>query len=140
MGREIKFRAQDIKTKEWRYGFYVYDEEWAKGYIYYVGKHSDKAFYQLQRYEIIPETVGQYTGLKDKNGKEIYEGDIVRWLDKKDSMNDEKIFHCGQIEWKDVYIGAHSQTYHLSYRQCRDIEYTEIIGNVFENKELLNET
>lgn len=54
--KEIKFRARDIKTKKWRYRFYVYDQEWAKVWIYYVGRPSDESFYKLLIWEVDEET------------------------------------------------------------------------------------
>lgn len=66
MSREIKFRGKQIDNGEWVYG-YLADED----YI------NDINSIDLSSIEVDRDTIGQFTGLLDKNGKEIYEGDIV---------------------------------------------------------------
>ena len=109
MEREILFRAKRIDTKEWVEGDLVH----RNGKIYVFPQDGlDSA----DRYEVIPETVGQFTGLTDKNGKKIYIGDILQDNDNK------YIIRESRLGWLMYQGDRHSTTMW--------IHKYEIIGNI----------
>jgi len=121
MKREIKFRGKRIDNGEWVEGSLIQRDTTKIGYVSPLyGTWSEVAVSQ--------STVGQYTGLKDRNSKEIYEGDIL-----KDHSG------VGEVEWvqehcafrvfvKDPDFG----NMYMALESDGQMKYTEVIGNIYE--------
>ena len=123
--RKIKFRGKSL-TGEWFYGYLQeFQEHSAKRLCICVA--SVKTWKDALLYEVKPETVGQFTGLYDKNGTEIYEGDIYRYKEP-DSINEVSYCIGGGFAGFDL-----SPTYHDENRLL-DVE---ILGNIHDNANLL---
>jgi len=132
--REIKFRAWDKKKKEW-----VGYEVGGVMDLTYSGKCN--AFMFDNDNLDIPESVEwtQYTGLKDKNGKEIYEGDIFDCP----YSNETKNHHRWRVIWGNISGGFVLQrigeacNQNQVHQTVSNLVHREIIGNIYENPELI---
>lgn len=123
--REIKFRGKRVDNGEWVYGDLIHRYS---NWIYIAPIPST---IEITPIEIDPETVGQYTGLKDKNEKEIYERDIISYFgDDIGLVYYDEGKAAFYIEW--FKQGKYTDM------ECI-IKYAEVIGNKWENPELLEE-
>lgn len=140
--REILFRGKRIDNGEWIHGYYAV----IQNQFNEAGKperHIICNGTNVFNHEVIPETVGQYTGLTDKNGVKIFEGDIVsqNWYDYNepgDSSFGEVVFceyDCSfsvmDVEKDGIEPLGRCHAYHWE---------AEIIGNIHDNPELLGGT
>ena len=136
---EILFKGQRVDTKEWVYGWYF---ESFTGIAYIIVMH-DHILGVTEFYEVIKETVGQFTGLLDKNGERVFEGDIIsaRTLQKWDNCKASYHNQYGVIVYNPEKTRFESSV-SFGERQ-KDLYNTitklgaEVIGNIHQNKELL---
>ena len=141
--REILFRGKRIDNGEWVDGFYVCLN--GKEHRIYSGyAETDCGHYYPDCWTIDPKTVGQFTGLTDKNGKKIFEGDIILFEDESPSnyeYHDSTEMRCGEIKFDD---GQFYFTNRIVV-EMEDLLYygtidVEVIGNIHDNPELLEVT
>lgn len=115
--RDFKFRGREKESNKWVFGYArhwkcCYGDEW------HIQGENDNV------HIVIPETVGQFTGLKDHKGREIYEGDIIRYKDEN-----------GRVYYENDCFGV--AFYHDYATLLMVCDECEVIGNVHDNPELL---
>lgn len=139
--REILFRGKRLYNGEWVEGFIVATREntYPNGFemITVDGINYDELDSYIPdfiSYEVAPNTVGQYTGLKDKNGKRIFEGDIAKVLQGKDK-------DIAYVGFENGAFMLYPKTGNIYERTLWEYWYNdwdvEVIGNITDNPELL---
>ena len=138
MSREILFRGKRVDNGEWVYGSYVIclDEDDHRELHLIIPPDTE-----MYRFDfsggcyVTSESVGQFTGLTDKNGKKIFEGDIVAYQDY------DKLFFSGVVEYLKetaMFVVRFKQGF-IYYFMSNRLDNVEVIGNIFDNAELLQE-
>ena len=157
--REILFKAKRADTGEWVEGYYIYHINRTICPIGDSIKPEDEQHVIMQdgfsdwnmprdtvHFDIIPETLCQYTGLKDKNGKRIWENDIVllreeiqdyEWKAAVKFGNPNREYNWG---WQLVPVGECEMNKDILLWIDMDIANCEVIGNIFDNPELIRQT
>lgn len=135
--REILFKGKRLNNSEWVYGFLLIDGITGKYFIHMSGNclnESDKVGQEgclmFVAFEVDPETACQHTGLTDKNGKKIFEGDIVKLADYDEDIPSKVVWDKNEAFFKlidtDNYIASLAESEELI-----------VIGNIFDNPDLL---
>lgn len=128
--REILFRGKWTRNGKWIEGFYarIHDGKGNVSHRIYPGyAESDCGDFYPENFEVDPSTVGQYTGLTDKNGKKIFEGDIV---------STGKMIHQVRFRYGAFELLRGAATVSMYAMIGTDVTY-EVIGNIHDNPELL---
>lgn len=126
MNREIKFRGKRTDTGKWVYGNLLQDS----GLCFIVKNIQELTEKPFNECLVIPDTVGQYTGKKDRNGKDVWEGDLLR-TPEGDIM---------VAEWIDAKIITRCvRPYNPRYKNSLTFAYpvSVVVGNIYDNPELL---
>ena len=132
MNREIKFRGWNDKHNKWLYGYYADSQ----GFSIIIDENYEES--TLEDVLVNKKTIGQYTGLKDKNGKEIYEGDILQ------DEHDSKIMHivryddsiCSYTAWCPLVHDNWEKGNMISKKWINEFGKI-VIGNVTDNPEMV---
>ena len=128
--RVILFRGKRIDNGEWKCGSYVHQYGCHEIFL-----ESCEGEYGYDRYHVVPETVGQFTGLTDNNGKWIFEGDIL-----EHHVQGDIIVNRGVVNWDEKNARwAHQLNTMNPCFYMHNPKTVEVIGNIHDNPELIGE-
>ena len=133
--KEILFKGKRIEDGEWIEGYYQKRHDFLgneEHLIFYADGHT-----VFDHAEVSSGTLCQFTGLCDKNGKKIWENDIL--MAHLDESDPEDVTY-ETVEWNVAgWVGCETDSIDRQYLDKFDLEHYEVVGNIFDNPELLQE-
>ena len=138
--RKIKFRAKRLDNGKWVFGVPI-PNSYGDRVFFIPLLLTDKIAYPFERLvdwvvEVMPETIGQYTGLKDKNGVEICEGDIVETVYNGEVFAGVVVYDLNEVDFK---VTDGKEKYGRNFQYLTGNDENEVVGNIYENPELLKD-
>ena len=135
--REILFRGKRTDNGEWVEGYYIHHPT-----AVCIGESNPSCIWvpavdpddNTKIFEVFPKTVGQFTGLTDKTGRKIFEGDIIEITDTFNVIISGVVYWCDYAFWVDCSSPDDDDGFY-SLGHLEDC--VEVIGNIFDNPELL---
>ena len=123
--REIEFRAKRLDNNQWVYGFY-------SPRIWYPSNEQTPNVKELTGSDVLikPETLGQYTGRKDKNGKKIFDGDFIK------ARHNDELYRVYWESYRFIIEDNYGNVI-LPVQEAIDHFECEVVGNIYDNPKLL---
>jgi uncharacterized phage protein (TIGR01671 family) len=141
--RKILFRGKSLDNGKWESGYLL--ENQGRTFIYQAT--NDNGRIAVAAVEVDPATVGQYTGLKDKNGEKIFEGYIVKWDDQSSGrywrfavvrIDPDIQFDCSPIDCINGVFNSSRYNFRYECFAYKDTDnYLSVIGNIHDNADLI---
>ena len=133
--RPIRFRGYNKKRGIWLYGNYILNRG-----AHFIAPQEFADGKTWEDYEVEEESIGQFTGLTDKNGKEIYEGDIVQWGDSEHKIKQVVEFRNGAFGYVYDTIGSfvpYAANTNFDFAALGTDKRFEIVNNIHDNPDLI---
>ena len=139
--REIKFRGKRVCNGEWAHGSLICYESGQTAILDTpFSKYGHEATEIIRRTQVDPASVGQYTGLRSRNGKEIYEYDIMQMYHHSDDTNKHEKDYISAVHYHHGAFHVENPRYKIEQtflHMARPGQSFEVIGNIYDNPELL---